>query len=155
MFYMIWSLYTSLIKTRPHWLHGNQWHMPVIKTLTQTTHSETYENHEGTCGFSKKPYVNRYIGLCNPFSRISNSFPRISNSFPRIGLLVLSDCNSFPRIRQSVLSNCNSFDRIRQSVLSDCNSFPRILDNSFSRIAMCNSRDDLQLARTDFLIRGN
>ena len=76
--------------------------------------------------FKKKPYVNRYIELCNPFSRFSNSFPRISNSFPRIGQLILSDCNSFPRIRQSVLSICNSFPRIGQLVLSDCNSFPRI-----------------------------
>ena len=52
-----------------------------------------YESPEGT-RILKKPQVNRYIELCNPFSRISNSFPRN-------GQLVLSDCNSFPRIRQS------------------------------------------------------
>ena len=32
-----------------------------------------YESPEGTWEFFfKKPYVNRYIELCNPFSRISN-----------------------------------------------------------------------------------
>ena len=32
---------------------------------------------KGHGNFQKKPLVNRYIELCNPFSRISNSFPRI------------------------------------------------------------------------------
>ena len=76
---------------------------------------------KGHGDFQKKPLVNRYIELCNPFSRISNSFPRI-------GHLVLSDCNSFPRIRQFVLSNCNPFPRIAIRSLG--------LDNPFSRIAI-------------------
>ena len=47
---------------------------------------------KGRRDFQKKPEVNRYNELCNPFSRISNSFPRI-------GQLVLSNWNSFFRIR--------------------------------------------------------
>ena len=69
----------------------------------------------GHVDLKKIAKVNRYIQLCNPFSRILNS----NNQ------LILSDCNSFPRIRQSVLPNCNSFPRFQQSVISDCNSFPR------------------------------
>ena len=30
---------------------------------------EKYESPEGTWGFLKKTYINRYIELCNPFSR--------------------------------------------------------------------------------------
>ena len=43
--------------------------------------------------------VNRYIGLCNPFSRIENPFLRIINSFPRNRQLFLSDCNAFDRFQ--------------------------------------------------------
>ena len=56
------------------------------------------ESPERTWRFSKKLSVNRYIELCNPFSRFGNSFPRIGNPFPRIIQFLLSDCKLFPRI---------------------------------------------------------
>ena len=55
---------------------------------------------KGHGDFQKKPKVNCYIELCNPFSWISSLFPWISNSFPRIRQLVLSDCNSFTQTGQ-------------------------------------------------------
>ena len=108
-----------------------------------------YESPEGTWGFLKKSYVNRYIELCNPFSRISNSFPRISNSFPRIGQLVLSKCNSFPRIGQLVLSDCNSLPPIRNVWFDRGNGL------KLERTDCLIRGNELQFERTDFLLPGN
>ena len=98
----------------------------------------------------KKTQLNRYIELCNPFSRIINSFPWIDNSFPRIRQSILSGCNFFHRFRQSVLSICNSFSRIWQSVLSDCNSFPfHLLLQNRESVFLSNSRERIAILEND------
>ena len=93
-----------------------------------------YESPEGTWGFSKKPLVNRYIELCNPFSRISNLFPLI-RSTPSLGL-------QFVPLNYTIRSLGLQYVPLKWTIRS--------------LGLKCEIRgNDLQLENTDCLIRGN